>query len=258
MSIDIESFNSATYRNSAIVGQYMRRDDILPGESYLFNEFRDRLLGSDLLDIGVGGGRTSRLMLDLARTYKGVDYSPQMIDACRRRFPDHAARFKEADARNLTFAEDDSFDVVLFSFNGIDYIPHEGRLRALAEIRRVLRPDGLFLFSTHLTPSLQSRFAPTANPNSDNWLRDWRLRLLFHWFNLRVKDLDTAPYSLVRDASHSFKLITYYSQPQTVIDQLADAGFTSLRFFANYQQRELSREEFLRTQLNWAYLAAAA
>ncbi|MEQ9328475.1 MAG: methyltransferase domain-containing protein [Rhodospirillales bacterium] len=257
MNIDIESFNSATYRNSAIVGQYMRRDDILPGERCLFGATRDRLLGADLLDIGVGGGRTSRLMLDLARSYTGIDYSPQMVDACRKRFPDHADLFREADARNLAFAEDDSFDIVIFSFNGIDYIPHEGRLQALAEIRRVLRPGGLFLFSTHLTPSLLSRFAPTANPNSDNWLKDWRLRLLFHWFNIRVKDIDTAPYSLIRDASHSFRLVTYYSQPQTVIDQLSDAGFDRLRFFSNYEERELTREEFLKTRLNWAYLAAS-
>ena len=122
MSIDIESFNSATYRNTAIVGQYMRRDDILPGERYLFGSIRERLLGANLLDIRVGGGRTSRLMLDLTRSYTGVDYSPQMIGACRKRFPDQADMFREADARNLAFAADDFFDVVLFSFNGIDYI----------------------------------------------------------------------------------------------------------------------------------------
>ncbi|MBF0188289.1 MAG: methyltransferase domain-containing protein, partial [Magnetococcales bacterium] len=46
--------------------------------------------------------------------------------------------------------ETTSFDVVLFSFNGIDYIhPYSARLATLREIWRVLKPDGLFIFSTH-------------------------------------------------------------------------------------------------------------
>jgi SAM-dependent methyltransferase len=256
MNRDLEKLNQATYRNRAIVGQYERRADILPGEARVFREFRNRIVGAKLLDIGVGGGRTTGLLSELASDYTGIDLSNEMIEACKRRFPALAENFAACDARDLSRFADASFDVVLFSFNGLDYIPHEGRLQALKEIRRIIRPGGLFLFSTHLTPSLRSRFAPTANPHSDNWLRDWKMRLLFHWHNLNQKGIDTAPYSLVRDASHSFRLITYYSQPATVQQQLTEAGFNGFRYFGNYEEVEMTEEEFLRTQLNWAYLSA--
>ena len=53
------------------------------------------------------------------------------------------------DASNLGL-KDNSFDVVIFSFNGIDYIyPYIKRLAALKEIRRVLKTNGLFIFSSH-------------------------------------------------------------------------------------------------------------
>lgn len=254
----LEVLNQSTYRNKAIVAQYQRRADILPGERFLFQSLKQRLQGSRLLDIGVGGGRTTAYLLDIVGQYTGIDLSHEMVDACKIRFPDRAGDFRQCDVRDMSVFEDASFDVVLFSFNGLDYIPHQGRLTALQEIRRIVKPGGLFIFSTHLTPSLKSRFAPTANPNSDNWLSDWRLRLLFHWHNLRVRDIDTTAYSLVRDASHNFRLITYYSQPETVLKQLADAGFGAVRIFENYREAEMTRGAFLTTQLNWAYFAAEA
>jgi ubiquinone/menaquinone biosynthesis C-methylase UbiE len=70
-----------------------------------------------------------------------------MIAICRERFP--VMDFRLCDARNLSMFSDNSFDVVFFSFNGIDYVGHAGRLAILAEVHRVLRPDGVFWFSTH-------------------------------------------------------------------------------------------------------------
>ncbi len=65
----------------------------------------------DMLDIGVGGGRTTRHFAPLARTYLGVDYSAAMIARCKREFP--SFRFAVADARRLAFAADESYDLVL-------------------------------------------------------------------------------------------------------------------------------------------------
>ena len=45
--------------------------------------------------------------------------------------------------------EDSSFDFILFSFNGIDYMNHDERIRTLREIRRILKTGGYFCFSTH-------------------------------------------------------------------------------------------------------------
>ena len=46
----------------------------------------------DVLDIGVGGGRTTGLLADDARSYVGIDISPEMLDLARDRFPGHDLR----------------------------------------------------------------------------------------------------------------------------------------------------------------------
>ena len=45
--------------------------------------------------------------------------------------------------------KDNSFDFVLFSYNGVDYVDHADGLAILREIRRLIRPGGYFCFSTH-------------------------------------------------------------------------------------------------------------
>jgi len=112
------------------------------------------LLGPDLarirlLDLGVGGGRTTVHFAPLVAEYVGVDYSAPLVEACRRRFDgDPSVEFVHADARSIPYP-DHSFDLVVFSVNGIDCLDHEGRMAALREVARLCRPGGLFFFSSH-------------------------------------------------------------------------------------------------------------
>ena len=50
---------------------------------------------------------------------------------------------------DLDFAADNSYDFVLFSYNGIDHLELPERERALSEMKRVLRPGGIMAFSSH-------------------------------------------------------------------------------------------------------------
>jgi SAM-dependent methyltransferase len=104
--------------------------------------------GMDILDLGVGAGRTTVFLGPLAGRYVGVDYAEPMVKACRERFPD--LTFHHADAADLDMLDDASFDAVVFSFNGIDYISPPGRRRrCLAECRRVLRDGAVLILSRH-------------------------------------------------------------------------------------------------------------
>jgi SAM-dependent methyltransferase len=100
----------------------------------------------DVLDIGVGGGRTTGLLADRARSYVGIDLSPEMLDLARERFPDEDLRVGNAvDLHGLSAA---SYDLVVFSFNGLDALDHPDRGAALAAMARVTRPDGRIVFSS--------------------------------------------------------------------------------------------------------------
>lgn len=108
--------------------------------------------GASVLDLGCGTGRTTgvldRMGFDVVGVdVVGVDVSEQMIRRVRTLHPD--LEFETGDARDLQFA-DESFDYVLFSFNGLGHVQPEGdRYVALPEIWRALQPGGTFVFSSH-------------------------------------------------------------------------------------------------------------
>jgi SAM-dependent methyltransferase len=99
-----------------------------------------------LLDLGVGAGRTTSLMRLLTDDYVGVDWSGEMVEACRTDYP--GIDIRQGDARDLSEFAPSTFKFVLFSYNGLDNVDHEGRGRVLSEVNRVLRPDGIFGYST--------------------------------------------------------------------------------------------------------------
>jgi len=134
------------YRRPEVVAYYDREQDLQGAERLLFDRYVKP--GAEILDLGVGAGRTTPHLARLASRYAGVDVSEAMVARCREKFPD--LTFLQLDARDLSALADASFDVVVFSFNGIDVIPTvEGRRRCLAECARVLRPRGYLIFSVH-------------------------------------------------------------------------------------------------------------
>lgn len=98
-----------------------------------------------ILDLGCGAGRTTRELHEMGFEVVGCDISDAMIRAAAERLPH--IEFHVGDASNLGFRAE-TFDYVLFSWNGMSELPEGPRLDALEEIRRVLKPGGKFAFST--------------------------------------------------------------------------------------------------------------
>jgi SAM-dependent methyltransferase len=118
-----------------------------------------------LLDWGCGCGRVLRhwSRLDDTRVF-GCDINPKMVEWCR----EHLA-FAEVAVNELSpplpYA-DSSFELV-YAFSVMTHLSEELQQEWVAECRRVLRPGGLFLFSTlgeyfvsrdRLTPAERSSF----------------------------------------------------------------------------------------------------
>jgi SAM-dependent methyltransferase len=138
--------NLLIYTKPEITALYAARTEVTGCEELLFDTYLRP--GSEILDLGVGGGRTTPYLSRNASRYVGVDYSEEMIRVCRSKFSH--LQFEVADACDLSNFADMSFDTVVFSFNGLDYlVPDEKRYRCLQECYRVLRKQGVFIFSTH-------------------------------------------------------------------------------------------------------------
>lgn len=152
--------NQQVYRDPRIVQHYAQLQQLQAAEQKILDQLQPHLATMKMLDLGVGGGRTTQHFSPLVAEYVGLDYSPTMITACQARFTNNPAGldFVVGDARDLSCFEADYFDLVLFSFNGLDYIEHHDRLQALQEIHRVGKPGGYFVFSSHNLQGIEPLF----------------------------------------------------------------------------------------------------
>jgi ubiquinone/menaquinone biosynthesis C-methylase UbiE len=142
--------NLQVYNRPDVTAHYAALDYLTPCEELLFDRYIKP--GAAVLDLGVGGGRTTPYLSRRASRYVGVDYASEMIDTCRRKYP--GLEFLEAEASDLSALERCSFDVVVCAFNGLDYVMDEARGRCFKECRRVLKPDGVLVFSSHNARSI--------------------------------------------------------------------------------------------------------
>jgi SAM-dependent methyltransferase len=142
----ITAENVARHDDPRSVDLYSREAGLWPIEEQLIGDFVPPPPAS-ILDLGCGAGRTTQALSAAGWKTVALDLSAPLLDVARRRGPRLA--LVQADAAALSFRSG-RFDAVLFSFNGLDYIyPESERVRCLTEVLRVLKPGGVFIFSTH-------------------------------------------------------------------------------------------------------------
>lgn len=189
--------------------------------------------GRRVLDLGVGAGRTTTFVAPLAARYVCLDFSTQMIDAIRVRFPGLPALL--GDMRDLSAFDDAAFDFVLASCNVVDAVGHEDRLRVLAEVRRVLRPGGVFMFSSHNRNFREALSGPilrrSHNPGTQA-VHLWRYaQCLRHHARVRHLRRVERDYAILNDPGHDYAALHYYIDRVTARRQMAAAGFRVLSEF---------------------------
>ena len=128
------------------------------------------------------------------------------------------------DARNLSQFADNSFDLILFSFNGIDYISHEDRLKVLQEINRVGKSGGYFFFSSHNLQAIEKSFNWQSNL-SLNPFKTYIDLVMFAFLRglnsgISYQTIKENNSAILRDESHNFRLTTYYIRASEQIKQL--------------------------------------
>lgn len=120
-----------------------------PGLLALLDDHVGSLAGLDVLDVGCGPGFYAAAMLDRGATVTGVDGSETLLDRARQATEGRATLHQHNLEKPLGFAADASYDLVLMA---LVYHHVYDRPQLLAELRRVLRPNGRLLISgTHPT-----------------------------------------------------------------------------------------------------------
>jgi SAM-dependent methyltransferase len=212
-----------------------------PAERRVLDLLGPRLGAMAMLDLGVGAGRTGYTFAPLVGRYVGVDYSPRMIERARGLLGGREnVELLEGDARDLAGIEG-PFDFALFSFNGIDAVGHEDRLRVLAEVRRLLAPDGYFLFSSHSMGALPLATRKQRSKRfSGSRLYEIFARLRDVPYGRRIRRINSGldlvvgrerGWIVVPGMGHGFRIDDYYVDPEHQLGQLREAGFEVERIF---------------------------
>ena len=232
----VSSTNHAAWRRSWTARSYRHASDLFPAESAILDMLKSEIAAADLLDIGIGTGRTTSHLSIRCASYVGVDYSPEMIERARARFPDKTLLVM--DARDLSAFPENKFDIVVFSYNGIDYVDHADRLTILGQIHRILRPGGMFIFSAHRLGVEIPRASDLTNLKlSLNPARSaqgvWRYAQgIRNARRVAPKEHHGVDHALLNDSAQQYQLLTYYIEPSAQKRQLMETGFGNVRGFA--------------------------
>lgn len=197
-----------------------------------------------LLDIGIGAGRTVGLLKLVSEDYLGIDYSPALLERARAHYPDE--KLILADARDLSDLPASHYRLVMFSFNGIDSLDHDDRMKVMAQVSRVMHPDGYFVYSTlnkegglfdeppwhaEIAPlsTLPERFLRSAARvvlrNAD-FRRKWR-----QWWSLRHETRNHGDWGEGRLNGPGSGLVVHWTTPGATIAELAQAGMEPVAMF---------------------------
>jgi SAM-dependent methyltransferase len=223
-----------------------------PGERAALESVRADAANQPILDLGVGAGRTVPLLLPISSDYVGLDYTPELVDVCRLKHP--GVRVILGDARDLSQFEDDSFQLVVFSFNGIDAVNPGDRLTVLREARRVLRSGGALLFSSHNRngPGHHERLSFGVDRTRNPLKLAERLLLAAMHAAQTVRNYERYSklghngdgYSIKNAAAHHHGILIHYISLQSQLNQLESIGFQPAPLvFASSDGRRLAPDD---------------
>ena len=129
-------------KNAGRYDRFMRKDQAAYDEMYAL--IRPVVKGKTVLELATGTGLIAKNIVNAAAHIEASDTSAEMIREAKRR--NHSAKlyFSVQDMFCLPYA-DESFDVVIV-VNALHIVPQPEK--ALAEIHRVLRDDGVLIAPT--------------------------------------------------------------------------------------------------------------
>jgi len=231
--------NARVWRTGNHLAEYANRV-LQPVEVMILARYREVLSGR-VLEVGCGAGRVLGYLVALGGEVHGIDISQTMVEYCRRTYP--GADVRRGDLGALTASEHAPFDAVLATYNVLDVLDDAQRRRVLGEMRSLLGPAGLLIFSSHnLAHVDREREAAVPAPRRRRALEllsklvgrppvavaQAAIRTPLRMRNRRrLGDLErrAADHAILNDVANDYGVLHYYIRRDDQERQLQETGY---------------------------------
>lgn len=231
--------NAAFWRTGTAVDEYATRT-LRPAEALILAR---HVVGRHrVLELGCGAGRVLGYLVQLGGEIHGIDISDAMVDRCRALYP--SAHLQVGDIGGLTGCLTGHFDAILAPDNVLGGFDDEARRGVISDIRDLLAPRGLLVFSAHnldvVNSTQQGNHVITPERRG---LPQWLAlvaerpplellgmlpripRRLRNRKRLRPLEYRGSDHALLNDLAHDYALLHYYITRDGQEQQLAELGF---------------------------------
>jgi ubiquinone/menaquinone biosynthesis C-methylase UbiE len=113
--------------------------------SSLFNRYHLKV--NDILEIACGTGSLSLYLHKLGYNMTSTDLSPSMLQVAARKFKENFLPVRLFAANMVSLPVVKQFDAVICMYDSMNYLTKtEDFQKALSEISKVIKPEGIFIF----------------------------------------------------------------------------------------------------------------
>jgi len=229
-----------TYRGFAERYDWMKQEDPLRKE--FFRNLFSKSGASKVLDCACGTGRDLLMFHSLGLDVFGSDLSDSMLNQAKINIGENGIPIRKADFCELPKAFDMTFDTVVCLSNSInEMLEDKETSKALKSMKSVLRPGGILVIDQGQTDaSMQNppRFAPIVNNHDFS-----RLFTIDYSGNIQTVNIfDFVHTEHKYEFNHSSVKIRIRLQ-DSWFQILADAGFSDLEFFGDWEGTPYSKED---------------
>ena len=203
------------YDNPQLISAYTEMTEkmgLWESEKYLITKYFK--VDGTTLDVGCGAGRISFALSKMEfKNIYGVDIAPEMIHAAFR-----MAKKMNLDEGKLkllkicnqgicNFHSTIEFDNCMFSYNGLWGIKTQQRKIALLNILKLLKNDGIFIFTSHIDYNVNPNYRKFWKEKRNLWERQG-LPIDDSFSDLLVEDKGVGVYQHFSTDNEVYDLIT--------------------------------------------------
>lgn len=239
--VELRSIQADHNRSEWATGRYVdlyANRVLTPAEVQIFIRYHEQLSGR-VLDVGCGAGRVLAYLVMIGADAYGIDLAEAMVEYCRRTIPE--ANVRQGDVQAIGDDPDAPFDVVIAPDSLIDVFDDPERRKVIADVRHVLAPGGLFIFSTHDLAWLDANSGPkeweqTSTAGTARKFLDRSLAEMFRAVRNRREIARNRArlgplqqrhetYAIVNDFPHNYSLLHHYIRRDDQERQLNELGY---------------------------------